>query len=108
MNSIIIGIMLIGTSYEDEYNYCIKNNKPLVCVLTAKWCGPCKIMHKIFEKIKYRHCNIDIDEEADLVDKLTDDKRVPQIIVYYKNKSGWHRKQMIGIHTQKEIERFIK
>ena len=49
-----------------------KNDKPLVVMFSATWCGPCKMFAPVFEKAgvelgsKYNLAKIDVDECPDL------------------------------------------
>ncbi len=80
-----------------------KGEQPVLVDFSATWCGPCKILTPIVEKIAdefagtYRVCKVDIDESPTVTAKFGI-KGVPTVLVF---KNGEKTGQHVGV-TNKE------
>jgi thioredoxin 1 len=81
----------------------IKGDQPVLVDFSATWCGPCKILTPIVEKIadefagKYKICKVDIDESPSVAAKFGI-RGVPTVLVF---KNGEKTSQHVGV-TNKE------
>ncbi len=81
----------------------IKGDQPVLVDFSATWCGPCKILTPIVEKIadefagKYKICKVDIDESPSITAKFGI-RGVPTVLVF---KNGEKTGQHVGV-TNKE------
>jgi len=93
-------IELHDGNFDTEIN---KGNQPGLADFSATWCGPCKILTPIVEKIadefagKYRICKVDIDESPSVTAKFGI-RGVPTVLVF---KNGEKTGQHVGV-TNKE------
>ena len=83
--------MKISCKSEEDYNNCLKKyeDKILIIKFSADWCGPCKKLSPLVEKIsKSREdiilINIDVDTNADLCKKFNV-KSIPHCVIKYKS-----------------------
>ncbi|KAE8210566.1 hypothetical protein CF319_g3854 [Tilletia indica] len=59
-----------------EFNAAIKDNKAVVIDFWAEWCGPCKMISPIFEKLADQHgekvkfFKVDVDAAPDIGQEL--------------------------------------
>jgi thioredoxin 1 len=81
----------------------IKGDLPVLVDFSATWCGPCKILTPIIEKIadefagKYKICKVDIDESPSITTKFGI-RGVPTVLIF---KNGEKTGQHVGV-TNKE------
>ena len=59
-------------NFEDEV---IKSDKVVLLDFFANWCGPCRMLSPILEKIaaehpEYKICKINVDEEGELAERF--------------------------------------
>lgn len=87
----------------------IETKKVVVADFFAAWCGPCKMLHPIFERVAENNQNltfvrIDVDQDFDLAAKLGI-QSIPTIIVF---KDGKEVARKLGFMGQEDFEKFIK
>lgn len=94
----------------NEFEDVIKGEKPTIVDFFATWCGPCKMLSPILEKIeedsegKFNVVKVDIDESLDLARKYGI-MSVPTMIVF---KEGQEQEKMIGLRQKSQIEEAVK
>lgn len=117
---LMVGI-LIGSNdknpldYRTAYEKASNGDKPLLVLVTAEWCAPCKTMKsttipQLIRKDAFRdfhYATVDLDKEEDLARKLIGNRGVPQLIVYEKKDNRWQRRYLRGIQTAATVEKFI-
>ncbi|MBQ6323754.1 MAG: thioredoxin [Bacilli bacterium] len=99
--------VIIGTNETFEKE--VLNSKNTVLVdFNAEWCGPCKMLAPIIEKIaqeneqvKVMSLNVDNNEE------LAREYNVFSIPCLVLFKDGKEEKRHVGLLSQKELEKFI-
>lgn len=80
----------------------------------AKWCGPCKVMAPVIDKLKEEYAEnpnvtiekIDVDEEQNMA--IAKDAKVQSIptLVFYKD--GVEENRMTGIRSEAVIKEAIE
>lgn len=76
------------STYEDAYALHIENGRPLIVLVSASWCGPCKALKEAIEKEAITGANyayVDVDESPEIVKLLGFEGRfnIPQLKIYY-------------------------
>jgi thioredoxin 1 len=93
-------IELNDANFDKEVN---ASDKPVLVDFGATWCGPCKILAPIVEKLadefagKYKVCKVDIDEAPTVAAKFGING-VPTVLVF---KNGQKTGRHVGV-TNKE------
>lgn len=75
----------------------------------ATWCGPCKMMHPVIDKIEEQYKNIKVIKiDVDSHEDLAHEYGVMSIPTLYLMKDGKPVEKNIGFTQQEKIEDWIK
>ena len=92
---------------KENFNDFIKNNSLCVVDFWATWCGPCRMLTPVLEKINeengYAIGKINVDEEEELALAFSV-QAIPTLILF---KDGQQVKMTVGYHDLEELEEFI-
>ncbi len=94
-------------NFEDEV---IKENKKVIIDFYADWCGPCKMMSPIIDKIaeelgeKVKVGKINVDENQELAEKF-EIMSIPTILIF---EDGKIYRSFIGLTDKNEIMEAVK
>jgi thioredoxin 1 len=100
-------IELSDQSFEAEV---IKSQVPVLVDFTATWCGPCKALAPIVEKIanehagKYKVAKVDIDDCPATAQRYGI-RSVPTILVF---KGGEKKGQHVGVTTKENLLKLLE
>jgi len=89
---------------KENYDSVIATDKPVLLDFFATWCGPCKMMSPIIDKIASEHDEyvvgkIDVDEEPELA-KAFGVMSIPTLVVM---KNGEVAKQNVGAIPEDQV-----
>ncbi len=93
-----------------EFNNIIKESKPTFVDFFATWCGPCKMMHPILEKLKEKMgdsvsiLKIDVDRNQELSAQFRV-QSVPTLIIFKDGEVKW---RAAGVHSAEDLEAKLK
>jgi thioredoxin 1 len=95
-----------GENYEAEV---IKSEKPVLLDFYADWCGPCKMVAPIVEKIAEEEsdikvCKINVDDSPELAANFKI-MSIPTLVVI---KDGKETAKAVGIRSKSEIIQMVK
>jgi thioredoxin-like negative regulator of GroEL len=125
MKLLLAGLLLLVASvpvladepldYKTAYARAQQGDKPLLVLVTATWCPPCQSMKAttIPQLLRqdafkdFHYATVDLDEEAELAQKLIGNRGVPQLIVFEKVEGKWQKRYMAGYQTVANVEKFI-
>lgn len=87
-------VVLTASNFEEEV---LKSDKPVLVDFWAAWCGPCKMLGPIVEKLakdhpEYKICKVNVDEEQSLAAKYNV-MSIPTVIAF---KGGQQVGQSVG------------
>ena len=94
----------------EKFNEIIKGEKPVVCDFFATWCGPCKMLAPVMEKMeeeykdKAEFIKVDIDENMELSARYGI-MSIPLVAVF---KNGEMSAKSLGYMSKSEMSEFLK
>ena len=92
-----------------EFDELLKGDKPVVCDFFATWCGPCKMLAPVMEKVsegfedKAVFVKVDIDKNMELAARYGI-MSIPLVAVFEK---GEQKAKTLGYMSQQEAEEFV-
>jgi thioredoxin len=99
---------MIEISSKEQFDALSKNNDFLVVDFYADWCGPCRALSPVLEKLSssndgYTFCKVNVDLCPDLCSLYSVDK-LPTVVVI---KNGNVEKTRIGAFNLQEGQKFL-
>lgn len=94
----------------EKFNELIKSEQPVLIDFFAEWCGPCKTMMPILDKVKEsigekaRIVKIDIDKFGELATEYRI-QTVPTFIIFKDGEPLWRHS---GLIAQKELTSMLE
>ncbi len=114
-SSSIVDVSKKSMTYKQAYAKAQAGDKPLLVMVTADWCPPCRQMKATtlpqlmvrdsFEKFHF--ALMDFDKEKDLAKQLIGDRGLPQLIMFEKSEGKWIRRYLKGIQSVQTVESFV-
>lgn len=94
---------------ETEFYEIIKNDKKVLIDCYATWCGPCKMLSPVIERIAEENdtCTfykLDIDNAEEVASEFGI-MSIPTLLLFEEGKL---KETIIGLRSKKEIEELIK
>jgi thioredoxin-like negative regulator of GroEL len=102
-------------TYKQAYAKAQAGDKPLLVMVTADWCPPCRQMKattlpQLMNRDsfnKFHFAMMDYDKQPELANQLIGDRGLPQIIMFEKSGGKWLRRYLKGIQSVATVESFV-
>ena len=93
----------------EKFDELLKGEKPVVCDFFATWCGPCKMLAPVMDKVSGKFesavfVKVDVDECAPLAIRYGI-MSIPYVAVF---KGGELTAKALGYMSEAEAEQFLK
>ncbi len=100
---------VITITKENFENEVMLSEKPVLIDFSATWCGPCKMIAPIVDKIaaensQYKVCKVDVDDEPELAQAFGVSS-IPMLVVI---KNGKVTSQAVGLRPEEAILDMLK
>jgi thiol-disulfide isomerase/thioredoxin len=104
------------TDYKTAYKNAMQGDRPLLVLVTAEWCPPCRSLKtntlpKLAnsESIKNFHfATVDFDRDSKVARQLIEDRPIPQFVLFEKRDGRWTRKYLVGYQSLANVETFLQ
>jgi len=100
-------VEITDKSFEGE---ALKADTPVICEFWAPWCGPCKIMGPIFDKVsegftgKVKFAKLNVDENPETAGKYNV-MSIPTLLIF---KDGEVVDQLVGLQNEESLSDKLK
>ena len=103
------------TDYKTAFNRAQQDNKPLLVLVSAEWCPPCKMMKKttipqLIEANSFKDVHfatVDLDQQPVDARNLIGSRGVPQLVMYEKHEGSWKVRFLSGYQDVAKVETFL-
>ena len=102
-------------TYSQAYSKAQEGDKPLLVMVTADWCPPCRQMKattlpQLMQRDSFNDFHfamMDFDKQKELATQLIGNRGLPQLIMFEKSEGTWLRRYLTGIQTVQKVESFV-
>ena len=94
---------------DTEYEKVVKENKKVLIDCYASWCGPCKMLSPVIDKLAEEISDVKFYKiDVDTAEKITSDfdiMSIPTLLIF---KDGKLKEKLVGLRSKSELEEVLK
>lgn len=98
-------------SYEQAYAQSQRENRPLLVLVSARWCAACQVMKRetlipMRDQKEFKNAVVtivDVDDQPQIAQQLMRGKTLPQLVLMQREPSGWKRFLLTGRQDRPRI-----
>ena len=102
-------------SYKEALEEVTQSRSPLLVVISATWCGPCKRLKNVILPDLAKRGELDgitvaaVDYQVDkeLIKSMTKETKIPQMVLYTPTGDNWKPSRMTGLQPTDKIIHFL-
>ena len=103
--------------YATAYAVATTENRPLLVLVTARWCGACPAMEAALAQLRARgdldrvaFTQIDLDADRETADLHTGGGPIPALVLWTRATADapWQRKKLVGARPVDELARWLR
>jgi thiol:disulfide interchange protein len=103
-------------SYEQAYAQSQRENRPLLVLVSARWCAACQVMKRdtlipMRDQKEFRNAVVtivDVDDQPQIASQLMQGNTLPQLVLIHKEPTGWKRFLLKGRQDRPQILDLLK
>ena len=102
--------MVIATSKQTWENDVLKSDTPVLVDFWAEWCGPCRMVSPILEKLgetmsdEIKIVKLNVDENQEIAQNY-EIRSIPSLLIF---REGKEIARTVGAATEQTYEKFVK
>ena len=95
---------------QSTFNELLSQEKPVLVDFFAEWCGPCRMLAPVLEKLSSQYeentkiVKVDIDEESELAHQFKV-QSIPTLILF---KNGQEAERVVGFQSEEDLKNLIE
>ncbi|MGE0606585.1 MAG: thioredoxin family protein [Pirellulales bacterium] len=105
-----------GNNYAQAYREASESGRPMLLLITADWCPGCQVMKNSTLPQMARQGGLEdvnlvilnYDQNTALCRKMMRGNSIPQLVMYYKNDTGWRRRGLVGKQSIASVASMVK
>ncbi len=94
---------------DTEYEKVVKENKKVLIDCYASWCGPCKMLSPVIDKLAEEISDVKFYKiDVDTAEKITRDfdiMSIPTLLIF---EDGKLKEKLVGLRSKSELEEVLK
>lgn len=113
--SLLLVLATGAQPYDKAYETMQTEGQPLLVLVGADWCPACQTMKSStmarlerggkLQGVAFTVVNS--DRQSNLAQKIMRGSSIPQLVMYERTETGWHRSQLTGGQSERQVEAFI-
>ena len=111
MATLILLAAMVGETYSEAREASIENGKPLVVLVCASWCAPCRELGQRLARAdlsSVHFCKLDIDRQPMQAAKVRRSALVPELVIYARRSGRWKSWRRIGLQSPSQLAALLR
>lgn len=100
-----------GETYGEAHKASLEDGKPLVVLVCASWCAPCRELDRRLARADLsgvHFVKLDIDRQPMQAAKVRRAAAVPELVIYARRSGRWKSWRRIGLQSRRELAALLR